>query len=469
MIEVGRARRIGRVDDGASSRRQPRRAHSWLRDFALLLAIACLAPAQVQHALAATMPGPPGVLPREPALKVQISDEPNMDVGLALDQDSLIVSPTTRLALHLTTDVANQPLGETTSPIEIRNVDGQWEITWDSGGEVCSTVLPVLDTLWIVGTESETGTHRLRWNGKTWRGMGKVFVGPRGRLTFALRLPLESYLIGVVPGEIGALGSDLMQAGRAQAIAARSYTLFYRGRRAAEGFDLYSTVEDQVYGPVESERPLATDVVRTTSGWVALYDGVPIRANYSSTCGGITSDVWEAWPDAPRGYLVSHRDLSATGDFCAKSPHYRWNESWQPAEFLANVAKYAPLQGIRVPAGGLGDLVDVVAQRRSHSGRVWQLVVKGTRGVIRIPAYSIRQVLRRGGNANAILRSNLFKIDVRRERATRRALAVVASGAGSGHGVGLCQTGALGMARSGKPAESIIQHYYPGIELKRLY
>ena len=58
---------------------------------------------------------------------------------------------------------------------------------------------------------------------------------------------------------------------------------------------------------------------------------------------------------------------------------------------------------------------------------------------------------------------------MRRDRATGRALSVVASGAGSGHGVGLCQTGALGMARAGKSAEVILHSYYPGIELKRLY
>ena len=122
-----------------------------------------------------------------------------------------------------------------------------------------------------------------------------------------------------------------------------------------------------------------------------------------------------------------------------------------------------------MPPDGIGELVDIVTERRSHSGRVWQLVVKGSRGQIRIPAYSIRQVLRRGGNEKAILRSNLFKIDVSRNWATRRAVAVVSNGAGSGHGVGLCQTGALGMARAGKAAEAIIQHYYPGIDLKRLY
>jgi stage II sporulation protein D len=78
-------------------------------------------------------------------------------------------------------------------------------------------------------------------------------------------------------------------------------------------------------------------------------------------------------------------------------------------------------------------------------------------------------MLRRGGNPGAILRSNLFKIAVRRDPATRRALAVVASGSGSGHGVGLCQTGALGMARLGSRGEAILAHYYPGTTLKRLY
>ncbi|TMQ72653.1 MAG: hypothetical protein E6K80_02250 [Candidatus Eisenbacteria bacterium] len=100
---------------------------------------------------------------------------------------------------------------------------------------------------------------------------------------------------------------------------------------------------------------------------------------------------------------------------------------------------------------------------------MWWLVVETTRGEIRIPAYSLRQVLRRPGNPAAILRSNLFKVDVRRDPASRRALAVVASGAGSGHGVGLCQTGALGMARAGRRGEQILQHYFPGASVSRIY
>jgi stage II sporulation protein D len=90
-------------------------------------------------------------------------------------------------------------------------------------------------------------------------------------------------------------------------------------------------------------------------------------------------------------------------------------------------------------------------------------------GDVTLPSYAIRGVLRRGGNPGAILRSTLFKIDVRRDPATGRALEVVASGAGAGHGVGLCQTGALGMARGGADAGEILRHYYPRVTLERLY
>src|SRR5205085_9327169 len=164
----------------------------------------------------------------------------------------------------------------------------------------------------------------------------------------------------VVPGEIGGLGPDLLQAGRAQAIAARSYSMFYRGRRAAEGFDLYGTVEDQVYGPIEGERELASRVVEGTRGTFALWHGNPIRANYCSTCGGITADVWEGWPQEPMPYLVGDRDrdAQAPADFCAASPQYRWREEWSAAEFLANVLEQAAKEGISAPALP-AELIDV--------------------------------------------------------------------------------------------------------------
>lgn len=419
-----------------------------------------------------TAPGAPANQPAPapaPGAPLRLDREPTIDIGLAWDLDSLVIT--------LGSEQASGSLGAVVvGPHESRRLFGPGRLRLGvEAGRIVRRGAPeerrqsVTDRLEPSDTLEVEGSGR-GWNGKTWRGTLRVFVNPRGKLTLVTRLPIEQYLLGVIPGEIGALANDLIEAGRAQAIAARSYTFFYRGRRATEGFDLYGTVEDQVYGSIESERPLATRVVEGTRGVIALSAGQPIRANYSSTCGGVTSEVWEAWPAGPLPYLVSHRDAPAKGvDYCAASPQYRWREEWSPEEFVANVARYGPPQGVALPPDGVGDLIDVRAAARSRSGRVWRLVVTTTTGEVSIPAWSLRQVLRRGGNASAILRSNLFKIDVWRDPASRRALAVVASGAGSGHGVGLCQTGALGMARAGVTGEQIIRHYYSGVSLQKLY
>ena len=419
----------------------------------------------------------PGVRPRlatpaRPAETFRVDHEPAVDVGLRVGLDSLRLVPTRRVDVATSTGGRERALGETAAAITAR-VDGdRWMFDWQqSGGERLATELDPADTLWLGGELTGESTRKggFVWEEKTWRGRMKLFLGPQRRLTLVSRVPLETYLMGVVPTEIGGLAENLFQAGRAQAIAARSYTLFYRGRRGDEGFDLYGSVEDQVYGPVESERPLATRCVEGTRGLVALWDETPIRANYYSTCGGITADVWEAWPADPLPYLVTHRDAGRTGDYCATSSQYRWREEWSADDFMKILATFAPPEGVSLPEEGLGELVDVRVDARSRSGRVWRLVVETTTGEVTIPAHQLRRVVRRSGDRHLLLRSNLFKIDVRRDRQTKKPLAVVAAGGGSGHGVGLCQTGAKGMALEGVSGERILQHYYPGVELRRLY
>lgn len=415
----------------------------------------------------ATAPAPTTPVPQP----VRITAEPSIEVGIGLGLDTLSIAPAGYALVRRVANGRNDAIGEVRVPLRVARSEMGFRVsgTFDSG-EPLALAVARGETLWVAPkVEPGAATGTSLWNGKTWRGELKVFVGPSGKLTLVSRLPLETYLLGVVPGEIGSLAADLLQAGRAQAIAARSYTLFYKGRRGAEGFDLFGTVEDQVYGPIESERPLATQCVETTRGLVALSGEIPIRANYYSTCGGITADVWEGWATEPRPYLVSHRDRDQAGDHCAASPHHRWREEWSAADFLATVATYAPPEGVALPAGGLGELVDVRVAERSKSGRVWRLEIETTTGLVEVPAYSLRRVLRRPPRNLQILRSNLFKVDVRRDPRTREARAVLVSGAGSGHGVGLCQTGAIGMARAGYAADRIVTHYYPGIDLRRLY
>ena len=405
--------------------------------------------------------------------------EPAFDIGLVTGADTLVVAFSEPSELHWREPGGEDQSARVSGAMTVRRSGTQALVEPEGSARALPlAVLGPQDTLWVGGEDLVAGDRPvLQWNGHHWRGRFKVFLSPNGGITLATRVGLEHYLLGVVPGEIGGLKDSLLEAGRAQAIAARSYSLFYRGRRGREGFDLYATVEDQMYVPTESERPLATQCVEGTRGQVVLSEGLPIRANYCSTCGGISAEVWEAWPTDSRPYLRSVRDQGVgAGDHCALSPQYRWREEWSAGGFLATIARYAPTQGVALPAGGLGELRDVQVLVRSRSGRVWMLSVTTTTGEVRIPAYSLRQVLHRpngNGNGNgtgngAILRSNLFKIGVRRD-AAGQALAVVASGAGSGHGVGLCQTGALAMARHGAAADRILGHYYPGTSLERLY
>jgi len=441
-------------------RRSARLAALALAQALALLAVSCATvPAPVVAPGEAPPPQVTSPGPASAPSALKLDGEPAIDVGLAWDLDSLVVTAAGASLGFPCRSMVHAADGA----VRVAVADGgmRWEFQ-EGGREVRDEQTGCRSDTIQIG--SRTG-RPLAWNGKTWRGSFRIFLNPRGKLTLVDRLPLETYLLGVVPGEIGGLSRELIEAGCAQAIAARSYTLFYRGRRASEGFDLYGTVEDQVYGPVESERPLATESVEKTRGQVALYDGQPIRANYC----GISAEAWEAWPTPPFPYLASRRDRERDDDFCAAAPQYRWRERWSPEEFLADLARYGPQQSVPLPAAGSGALVDARVEARSTSGRVWRLRVRTTTGDVVIPAYSIRQVLRRSGTSGALLRSNLFKIDVRRDPATGRALEVVASGAGAGHGVGLCQTGALGMARSGAKADAILEHYYPHAGLRRLY
>ena len=284
--------------------------------------VAAPVPASAPPASAPAAPAPPApVVPAVPAERAPGAEEPWITVGLAWDLRGVTIVPE---AAAVVEGAGRHALA----------AGEQLAVTLEAGRAVARGLAGRVrwraaaaagETRWVT---PDAGAAIL-WNGRRWRGQFKIFVNPRRKLTLATRLRLESYLVGVVPGEIGALDEGLLEAGRAQAIAARSYTLYYRGRRGTEGFDLYATVEDQLYGPIDAERPLATRCVESTAGQVALSAGQPIRANYCSTCGGITADVWEAWPAAPLPYLVSHRDAArpageaATPDYCAASLHYR--------------------------------------------------------------------------------------------------------------------------------------------------
>ena len=127
----------------------------------------------------------------------------------------------------------------------------------------------------------------VRLNGKAYRGKIEVFVNASGRLTVVNVVPLEDYLLGVVPSE---LGLPQLEAEKAQAVAARTYAVANIGGYAKQGFDMVPTVWSQVYKGVSIETLMGTQAVNSTRGIIATYKGKPINALYTSTCGGRTEN-----------------------------------------------------------------------------------------------------------------------------------------------------------------------------------
>jgi len=305
------------------------------------------------------------------------------------------------------------------------------------------------------------------WSGRWYRGSFRIFASADSGLTLVNEVGLESYLRGVLPEEIGTPPETDFEAVKAQAVAARSYTLSFLGRRAALGFDLWATVEDQVYGGTARENAQSNRAVLATRGELLLSDGAPIRALYSSACGGRTANVEDVWPWPWTPYLRSVRDADEnepTG-YCSLSANYRWREEWGVDAFMEMLRKYAPPEGADASALD-GNLLDAAVTSRSRSGRVSEVVVKTTEGKCVLRGDRVRWSIRRPGT-QAILRSSFIKIGVLRA-ADGAPLKVVVTGGGNGHGIGMCQWGAMGMARAGISYREILRHYYKATRFAHL-
>jgi stage II sporulation protein D len=151
----------------------------------------------------------------------------------------------------------------------------------------------------------------VRFNDRPYRGQIEVFADARGALTVVNVLGLEDYVKGVVPNELSPGGFPSLEAQKAQAIAARTYALRNLGQYMSQGFDLLPTTRSQVYRGLASEHSLSSRAVDETRGIVATFEGHPINALYTSTCGGRTEDSQNIFIDAV-AYL-SGRECAAEG------------------------------------------------------------------------------------------------------------------------------------------------------------
>jgi stage II sporulation protein D len=302
-------------------------------------------------------------------------------------------------------------------------------------------------------------------NGRRYRGRVNV-IRTRPGLTLINRLPLESYVAGVLSQEMGTRAPEEREALLAQAVVARTFALRNRGRWEAEGFDATADTRDQVYLGVEAEASQTWDAVRATVGQVVRYRGQLIDAYYHSTCGGRTAAVEEAFRSARKQpYLRSVSDASGGGHFyCERSPRFHWRVEWDASTLRAILTRTLATV-MDVGGDGLQRITDVEVTRTTSSGRVGELRIVFAHGDVRIGAPDVRTVLRPG--PDQLLLSAAFRVVATRTGNEVSRLTV--EGSGAGHGVGFCQWGAIGRARAGQHYRQLLATYFPGTTVERLY
>jgi stage II sporulation protein D len=379
--------------------------------------------------------------------------DPLVRIGLAVGGVSAVISGDAGLSV---TDPSGAHLAAVSAgeSWRVAAAGSGLAISGPGGGSSTSEIIDV--------TGADTGAL-VRVNGRPYRGVIEIFRDRTG-ITVVNRLPMEVYLRGVVSTEMGRRAPTELEALRAQAVVSRTYALRHLRRWDVQGFDLYATVADQVYGGAGRETPEGNDAVLATRGRVLMYDGQPIDAFFYSTCGGRTADGTEVFRAADRPYLRSVPDVADDGTaYCSISPRFRWRETWGGDELRAILRRTLPTVGL---AGSDADEVtDVRVAYRTPSGRVGQLAIGLRRSEVQVDGPKVRQVLR--STSGDILRSSAFALTATRGGA--RVTRLVADGAGAGHGVGFCQWGAVGRSRTGQDYEHILAAYYPGTVLERLY
>ncbi|NLY66095.1 MAG: SpoIID/LytB domain-containing protein [Tissierellia bacterium] len=310
-------------------------------------------------------------------------------------------------------------------------------------------------------------------------------------------LDIEEYLYGVVPREMGS--SFHMEALKAQAIASRTYAMRNLNKHISDGYNLCDTVHCQVYGGYNVESPKTSEAVDKTKGMIITYNGRPIDAAFHSNSGGHTDDAKEIWGgDAP--YLTGRVD-----EFSKSFP----NSSWKLNLTSEEIGSKLKNNGINV-----GKVLDLIILDTTPAGRVSEIVIVGTTGKKIISGNEFRTII--GGDT---LKSTLFTVDKENkfdneikiysidkyenkknvalnnigiidkdgnilkadkinyiitdrgiEHVNLDTIANIVNftiyGKGYGHGLGMSQWGAEGMALNGYNYEEILKYYYKGVDIE---
>jgi len=373
--------------------------------------------------------------------------------------------------------------------------DGNWSI-WVKGsskntGNYIALNTPALNIIIPVSMDSpvylspRNGQDIISLNGHKYRGLIEFLPSPNNKITAVNELELEDYLYGVVPLEMPANWPS--EALKAQAVASRTYALYNLSKWENFGFDISASTIDQAYEGYDAENITTNKAVEETKGQRILYDGRPIMALYHADSGGITEDGKDVFgSDIP--YLKPVED-----PFDKDSPYATWEVSFSLKEISEKIGK---------TDASVGEVRDISVIEETSSGRAKKIMIQGTSKNKILSGSEIRNLLQlksslfyiQGGGASLFMisagnvnqnislknramisRMGLFSVPdqvafVAGENGTKQVSVEGGdyefSGSGWGHGVGMSQWGARGMAEEGYNYEQILQHYYKNVEIK---
>ncbi len=276
-------------------------------------------------------------------------------------------------------------------------------------------------------------------NGRPYRGALLLRMNGDGTLDVIDQLDLEEYLYGVVSAEMGMDWPET--ALQAQAIAARSYAVARARLGEYDGYDIKAGEQDQAYGGAVLETQAAVNAVDATRGVVIVYNDHIIKAYYSSCDGGYTADGREL--EDPQPYLRAVPD-----PYASESPHLAWTASVSLSDFA---------QAFRTAVGDIGDIAAIHPGPADESGRLISVSIVGTTGSRTISGAQFRKL----AGTHIVKSTRISAIDV-------DAGTIAVSGSGFGHGVGMSQWGAKGMADAGLGIYQILGFYYRGTMLSKI-
>ncbi len=355
----------------------------------------------------------------------------------------------------------------------------------DDTGErfVSPGMIRVLGKFFTLTTMAGEGYHFEQSEQRTYRSHLEFWIDRFGGLTVVNELPIEIYLRGVIGSEMNS--KFPLEALKAQAVTARGYTLGWIGKlHRLAPFDLCDEVHCHVYGGAEREAESVIKAAEQTKGQVLMNEDQICDTRYAGVCGGHSENNEDVWNNEPQSYLRGHLDSphsnSLPTDYLTDESNVRkWIESSpnvycntlqsSEPEYLNYTKKYFRWsvrysreelsQIIKNKTGkNIGSLDKIIPLERGVSGRLKKIELSGTRQSIVIEKeLEIRKAL-----SQNYLYSSCFVVD-------RDETDFIIKGAGWGHGVGMCQTGAAMMALYGANYKKILNHYYQGSKIVRLY